>query len=64
MRRIFCEEVLDTSGGLAALDALAERARAEPLCLLCFERDPAQCHRRVIAERLAARDFAIVDLFG
>ena len=64
MRRIYCEEVLDTADGGLALDALAELAGRTPLCLLCFERDPARCHRRVLAERLAPRGFDTVDLFG
>ncbi|WP_238311253.1 DUF488 domain-containing protein [Methylobacterium organophilum] len=64
MRRIYCEEVLDTADGGLALDALAELAGRAPVCLLCFERDPERCHRRVLAERLAARGFATVDLFG
>ena len=64
MRRIYCEEVLDTADGGLALDALAELAQAAPICLLCFERDPALCHRRILAERLASKGFATVDLFG
>lgn len=64
MRRIYCEEVLDTAGGQAALDELARMAEAAPICLLCYERDPALCHRRVLAERLASRGFAVSDLFG
>ncbi len=64
MRRIYCEAVLDTADGGLALDALAAMAEAAPTCLLCFERDPALCHRRVLAERLEARGFATVDLFG
>jgi uncharacterized protein (DUF488 family) len=42
MRRIYCEEVLDTAAG----------------------RDPAGCHRRVLAERLAPRGFVVSDLYG
>lgn len=64
MRRIYCEEVLETGAGLAALDALAELAAAGPTCLLCFERDPERCHRRVLSERLAERGFSVVDLFA
>ena len=64
MRRIYCEDVLDTAGGQAALDDLAAMAGSAPICLLCFERDPALCHRRVLAERLAQRGFAVNDLFG
>ena len=33
----------------ALLDLAAERA----ICLLCFERDPAVCHRSLIAQRMA-----------
>lgn len=64
MRRIFCDEVLDTDGGEAAFAELADLAGREPVCLLCFERDPAGCHRRVLTERLARRGFAVVDLFA
>jgi len=64
MRRIYCEEVLDTADGGLALDALANLAAERPVCLLCFERDPARCHRRVLAERLAPRGFETVDLYG
>ena len=28
---------------------LAERARGEDLTLLCYEREPAYCHRRLVA---------------
>lgn len=64
MRRIFCDAVLDTPEGEAALADLATRAEREPVCLLCFERDPAGCHRRILAERLVGRGFAVVDLFA
>jgi uncharacterized protein (DUF488 family) len=36
-----------------ALAELGERIQAEQVALLCFERDPAQCHRRAISEWLA-----------
>ncbi len=64
LHRIYCEEVLETAEGIAALDGLAALAEGAPVCLLCFERDPARCHRRILAERLAQRGFAVVDLFG
>ncbi|MGH6735929.1 MAG: DUF488 family protein [Methyloceanibacter sp.] len=28
-------------------------AQSEPVCLLCLERDPHQCHRLIVAERMA-----------
>lgn len=48
------------AGQLATLEAQAELAELAGLvrarrrvCLLCYERAAAQCHRRLIAERLA-----------
>jgi len=64
MRRIYCEEVLETGTGRAALDELAALAASGPTCLLCFERDPERCHRRILGERLAGRGFEVVDLFA
>jgi uncharacterized protein (DUF488 family) len=61
LRRIYCEQ-LATPGAEAALDELAAAAAERPTCLLCFERDPRFCHRRIVAERLAERGFAAVDL--
>lgn len=61
MRRIYCEQ-LATDGAQAAFEALATLATSAPVCLLCFERDPALCHRTVLAERLAERGFSTVDL--
>jgi uncharacterized protein (DUF488 family) len=62
MRRIFCQEVLDTEAGREAFEELASLAASRPICLLCFERDPANCHRRVLAQRLAQRGWDVVDL--
>ncbi len=64
LRRIYCEEVLETASGIAALDDLTAMAGRSPICLLCFERDPSRCHRRILAERLEGRGFAVTDLFG
>jgi uncharacterized protein (DUF488 family) len=62
MRRIYCQEVLDTPPAQEAFEELAAIAQAKPICLLCFERDPANCHRRILAQRLAARGWEVVDL--
>jgi len=62
MRRIYCDEVLATDEAREALRDLEALARTRPICLLCFERDPAHCHRRVLAQRLAGQGFEIVDL--
>lgn len=62
MRRIYCDEVLATEPAQAAFRDLEALAETQPVCLLCFERDPANCHRRVLAQRLAERGFETVDL--
>ncbi len=56
---------LGTPAARAALDALLERAAGETPCLMCYERDPAHCHRSLIGERLLAEqpDLEIRDLF-
>jgi uncharacterized protein (DUF488 family) len=40
----------------ATLDELDVRSRAQAIALLCVERDPARCHRMLVAEALVARD--------
>ncbi len=56
------EQLMDERGIPHTLD----RAdfEAGPVCLLCSEAAPEQCHRRLVAERLAAawRDVEIVHL--
>lgn len=61
--RIF-EAQLATPEARDALAALGELAKKETPCLLCYERDPAQCHRTLIGARLLDEgDMAIRDLF-
>ena len=62
MRRIYCDEVLATEPAQEAFRQLEALAQEQPICLLCFERDPANCHRRVLAQRLAEKGFETVDL--
>ncbi len=40
------------NGSRSALVELAESLGDDPACLLCFERDHAECHRDVIVEEL------------
>lgn len=55
MRSIFLEH-LRTHGAQAELGELAELVRGgRRVCLLCFEADPAHCHRTLVADALAAR---------
>jgi uncharacterized protein (DUF488 family) len=60
MLRIF-ERHLKAPEAQHELDELTALAKASvtrssrPLCLLCYERDPAHCHRQRIADELHAR---------
>ncbi|QTC93269.1 DUF488 domain-containing protein [Brevundimonas goettingensis] len=62
MRAVFEDHLAEPAAQLqlAELEAMASEA---PVALLCFETDPAGCHRAVLAQRLAASDdFEIVNL--
>jgi uncharacterized protein (DUF488 family) len=53
---------LATAGAQEALDELLAIVRSGPsVCLLCYERDAAQCHRSRIAEIVHARTGARVE---
>ena len=60
MLRIF-ERHLHTPEAQEQLDELTALARASqepssgPICLLCYERDPAHCHRQRLADELHTR---------
>lgn len=52
MRRIFAEH-LAMPGAQAELETLAGLVRGgRRVCLLCFEADPAHCHRSLVADAL------------
>ncbi len=44
---------LATEAAQAGLHQAREIALGAPSCLLCFERDPHFCHRRIVAEAIA-----------
>lgn len=54
MQRIFREH-LATSAAQAALETAMVAARDRRACLLCYEEDPACCHRTLVAEAIVAR---------
>lgn len=61
--RIF-EAQLATADAQAALRALGRLTETEMPCLLCYERDPASCHRTLIGDRLREQgDIDLRDLF-
>ena len=55
MRAIFLEHLAteEAQHGLAELEALLASGR--PTCIMCFEDDPAHCHRTIVAEALQKR---------
>ena len=55
MRRIFAEHMLtaEAADALTALSDIVSDGRR--VCLLCFEADPADCHRTLVADAVAAR---------
>jgi uncharacterized protein (DUF488 family) len=56
------EEHMRTPPFRGAAAALA--SRAEHVCLMCAESDPAQCHRSHIADWLVAHDAPVVHLLA
>lgn len=64
MDRLFdiYSEHLKTAPAREELDALTALARSgKRLCLLCFERDPKQCHRQWIAQAIESRTGAKIE---
>jgi uncharacterized protein (DUF488 family) len=57
------EARLQTPEAQMQLQQAADLARRQPSALLCFEADPAKCHRRRVAEALVQQHgFRVVDL--
>lgn len=54
-RRIFSRR-LATKAAQLRLREIAELARNETICLMCYERDYLECHRLLVAERISARN--------
>lgn len=53
---------LKTAQAREEMDELAALVKtAGPVCLLCYERDHRDCHRRFIAEIIAERDHVAVE---
>ena len=45
------------------LKRLAELAISRPTCLVCFEREPSECHRTLVATELVRCGIKRIDLF-
>ncbi|HEX8624853.1 MAG TPA: DUF488 domain-containing protein [Allosphingosinicella sp.] len=62
MRAIYAVQLETPEAGLAMEQALAEAA-ARPSALLCYERAAPECHRSMLAQRMADRKgFEVVDI--
>lgn len=61
-RKVFGEH-LATEAAQRAISELVEIARDQMTCLMCYEHDPATCHRRIVATQLRDYDFVAFDLF-
>jgi uncharacterized protein (DUF488 family) len=61
MHQIFEAHMAEPEAAVALVEA-ADMAKARPSALLCYEADPAQCHRRILTDRLAEQGFEVTDL--
>ena len=52
-RRIF-GEVMASDSAIQAMANLIDLASVNTLCLMCYERDQAQCHRKIVSDHLCA----------
>ncbi|HSH07277.1 MAG TPA: DUF488 domain-containing protein [Burkholderiales bacterium] len=55
-------EHMESAAFRAAAEALARAAEAARLCMMCAEREPAQCHRSLIADWLVVHGHRVVHL--
>lgn len=46
---------IDTPNGREWMERRAQEAKIGNILLVCFEKDPAHCHRRLLAEEIARR---------
>jgi uncharacterized protein (DUF488 family) len=54
MHAIFAEH-MQTEPALAGLSDAVALSRSTPICLLCFEREPHDCHRSIVASMIRAQ---------
>lgn len=62
LMRIYAAQ-LDLPEAIVAAEQMRELAEEKPSALLCYERDPAGCHRTLLW-RAALPDAEVVDLFA
>jgi uncharacterized protein (DUF488 family) len=54
-RHLKTHEAQEQLDELTALAKVSQEQSGRPLCLLCYERDPAHCHRQRLADELHTR---------
>ena len=54
MTKIF-DEHMQTAAAQGALAHAVEMSTQHRVCLLCYEADPACCHRKIVADRMVDR---------
>lgn len=59
MRAIFLDHMAEPAAGLALEQAIAQSAERRA-CLLCYEDDPAGCHRSIVADMVSERTGAAI----
>lgn len=62
LERIYAGQ-LELPEAQAQAAMMLDRAAAEPVAILCYERDPAECHRTLLLDAVAA-DAERVNLFA
>ena len=62
LERIYAGQ-LELPEAMAQSAQMLELAAEKPSALLCFERDPAHCHRRLLLDAVA-REVDVTDLFA
>jgi uncharacterized protein (DUF488 family) len=62
-RRVYGRH-LATGEAQAALNALANVARIRTVCLMCFEREPENCHRSIVGDALRSAGVVSENLFS
>jgi uncharacterized protein (DUF488 family) len=62
MRRIYLDHLTEPDAQ-AEMAMLRDQAAESPSCLLCFEREPAMCHRSVLIEAIGEPCYEVEHLF-
>ena len=62
LERVYAGQ-LELTEAQAQAAIMLDRAATEPVAILCYERDPAECHRTLLLDAVAA-DVERVDLYA